>query len=103
NVAGRATLRTAQAFDLTGSAVTALHVQSVNVATPAFATLRLEAPGGHYAEFFQQGGQLSFAFDGMNQGTTPYVPATHKWWRFRELGGGLLWETSADGSAFTIR
>lgn len=33
--------------------------------------------------------------------SVPYDPATHRWWSFREEGGTLHFEVSADGQSFT--
>ena len=35
--------------------------------------------------------------------TIPYLPIAHRYWRIRELGGDLLWETGKDGVAWTIQ
>ncbi|MFF5001696.1 hypothetical protein ACFY3G_02615 [Streptomyces phaeochromogenes] len=32
-----------------------------------------------------------------------YSPALHGWWRMREAGGSLFWETSADGHTWVVR
>ncbi|MEP7122964.1 MAG: hypothetical protein ABJE95_18700 [Byssovorax sp.] len=33
----------------------------------------------------------------------PYLPVAHRYWRIREIGGELLWETGSDGVAWTIQ
>lgn len=33
----------------------------------------------------------------------PYLPIAHRYWRVREIGGDLLWETGSDGVAWTIQ
>jgi hypothetical protein len=33
----------------------------------------------------------------------PYLPVAHRYWRIREIGGDLLWETGPDGVAWTIQ
>ncbi|MEQ9318930.1 MAG: hypothetical protein RIF41_07200, partial [Polyangiaceae bacterium] len=35
-------------------------------------------------------------------GTTPYVPAQHRWLRIRDDAGTLIWESSPDGQAWNI-
>jgi len=76
--------------------------QSVNVATPALSTLRIEA-AGHFADITEQNGYLIAGLDGASIGSTPYLPATHRFWRLRESGGALLWESSADGLTYMLR
>jgi hypothetical protein len=38
-----------------------------------------------------------------NIGTLSFVLATHKWWRLRESGGTVYWDTSTDGMTWTNR
>ncbi|MCC6994427.1 MAG: hypothetical protein IT370_07350 [Deltaproteobacteria bacterium] len=102
NAAGGATLYSRQAFDLQSSMLTVRLAQSVNPATSALATLRIEVPG-HYADLTVQNGQLGVGYDDMTLATMTYVPATHRWLRLRESAGQLFWETSADGVTFTPR
>lgn len=33
----------------------------------------------------------------------PYLPVAHRFWRIREIGGNLLWETGPDGVAWTVQ
>ena len=33
----------------------------------------------------------------------PYLPTAHRYWRVREIGGDLLWETAPDGTTWTVR
>jgi hypothetical protein len=33
----------------------------------------------------------------------PYLPVAHRYWRIREIGGDLLWETAPDGLAWTVQ
>jgi hypothetical protein len=33
----------------------------------------------------------------------PYLPMAHRYWRIREIGGELLWETGPDGVAWVIQ
>jgi hypothetical protein len=33
----------------------------------------------------------------------PYLPIAHRYWRIRETGGELLWETGQDGVAWTVQ
>jgi hypothetical protein len=33
----------------------------------------------------------------------PYLPAAHRFWRVRETGGHLLWETAPDGLTWTVQ
>jgi hypothetical protein len=33
----------------------------------------------------------------------PYLPSAHRFWRLREAGGYLLWETAGDGKTWTVK
>ncbi|MFS8071354.1 MAG: hypothetical protein ACMG6S_33710 [Byssovorax sp.] len=33
----------------------------------------------------------------------PYLPTAHRFWRVRETGGNLLWETAPDGLTWTVQ
>lgn len=33
----------------------------------------------------------------------PYLPVAHRFWRVRETGGQLLWETAPDGQTWTVQ
>jgi hypothetical protein len=35
--------------------------------------------------------------------TIPYLPIAHRYWRIREIGGFLLWETGSDGVGWTVQ
>ncbi|MFE5853208.1 hypothetical protein ACFQ61_08300 [Streptomyces sp. NPDC056500] len=35
--------------------------------------------------------------------TLAFDPAAHRWWRFRETGGTVYWETSPDAASWTVR
>lgn len=41
-------------------------------------------------------------FDG-SAVTLTYSAAAHRWWRLRESGGSLFWETAPDGGTWTVR
>jgi hypothetical protein len=36
-------------------------------------------------------------------GSVLYDPAQHAWWRIRESGGTLFWETAPDGKAWVVQ
>jgi len=58
-------------------------------------------------QFTAQQGRLFFVYR-INDVETdvldiPYNPSAHRWWQFREAGGMLYWETSTNGSGWTVR
>jgi hypothetical protein len=95
-------------YDLTGSSVTVEVPRMVSTAAKdAYAYLELysDSPIGSGLLFWQQGGTLS-AFIGPDSdhtsiADTGYVPSQHAWWRIREQGGVVYWDTSGDGREWT--
>jgi hypothetical protein len=63
--------------------------------------------GADLVEVQQVGKSLSFVMVvggvATDACTIPYLPIAHRYWRIRELGGHLLWETAQDGVAWTIQ
>jgi beta-glucanase (GH16 family) len=52
---------------------------------------------GNLTAQLQQAGSLT------NVGSVTYNATTHKWWRIRESGGSIFWDTAPDGSTWTNR
>ncbi|MEU9894231.1 hypothetical protein ACIBCS_27760 [Streptomyces phaeochromogenes] len=91
---------------------------SVKIATLPVAGAASECNAGVYVnsgtdgtragfEYNAVNGQLRLAsdvgyFDGSAVFLT-YNPALHGWWRMREAGGSLFWETSDDGHTWVVR
>jgi hypothetical protein len=96
---------TAQAYDLTATAVS-VEVPQVASANNAYSFFRLQNGVNDGVEFLAINGQLELRFEqsGSLQTLTSlgYDAAAHRWWRIREAGGMVVWETSPDGSAWTL-
>ena len=62
--------------------------------------------GADLVEVQQIGGSLRFVMVVAGLTTEacqiPYLPVAHRYWRVRERGGDLLWETAPDGVAWTV-
>jgi hypothetical protein len=63
--------------------------------------------GADLVEVHQIGKLLKFAMTvggvATDDCSIPYLPITHRYWRIREFGGDLLWETGSDGVAWIIQ
>jgi hypothetical protein len=100
---------TSHAFDLRGKSVVVRVPQMLNTAADAVAYLRLadfhQGPS-HYVGFFQRSGMLlaqSRTGGAETDVGTTYSATDHLWWRIRESGGTVFWETSPNGTSWTIR
>lgn len=53
------------------------------------------------------GGNVSFGsyvgFSDASLVVIPHIPSLHRWWRIRHASGRIYWETSADGTTWTVR
>jgi hypothetical protein len=80
-----------------------------DVPTPRYAGMLVVTGGPELdrLEISVAGGNMEFAYwiDGMPNyiGEIPYVPGKHVWWRIREDSGTTFWETSEDGTTFTVQ
>ncbi len=100
-------LRSFMRFDMREDALWVELSEMLNPAVNASAELVLTANWDDYVEFLQEGGELymkSWINDEL-QGEVriPYSATDHRWWRFRETGGRLYWDTSHDGGEWTTR
>jgi hypothetical protein len=104
NSIGEALVMSSRCYDLAGSS---LAVEAVEAAPgPETVTVvgLLPVGGPTLLQFFMQDGLLA----GFNhQSGTPvevfetaYSPVQHRWWRMREQGGSVFFETSPDGLAW---
>lgn len=63
--------------------------------------------GADLVEVHQIGPWLKFAMVvggvATDECTIPYLPIAHRYWRIREVGGDLLWETGSDGVAWVVQ
>jgi hypothetical protein len=112
NVGGFAGIRSAGVYTLTGShIVLRAYPPDANggVTTAAFSLLILTGTGGTDGGFIIDTAQnaiglyLREGFADPSPVFLTYSPTGHTWLRFRETGGSLLWETSPDGLAWTVR
>lgn len=94
-------------FDLRNDKVWLQLPQMVNTSTFATVELILTARWDNYVEFLQTNGELrmkSWVNDALDtEVAIPYDPVDHRWWRYREEGGRLYWDTSHDGGVWTER
>jgi hypothetical protein len=108
NGAGGAKLITASQYALTGSSITVRVPQVVSASGNATSMLWLgpsatawnDAVGfwfesGTLYAFYNRAGVTSTA------ATLAYSSTAHAWWRIRESGGMVFWDTSADGTTWT--
>jgi hypothetical protein len=81
--------------------------QVANVATSAQTFLSLHGPGNNAIVMLEEKGQLysrvTLGGTYQNLGSVLYSAQLHAWWRIRESGGTLLWETAPDGKTWTIQ
>lgn len=105
--------RTSRLFDVTDQGVTVELVEAL--AAPSTTALRVETPD-QWAGFEVTGDPdpmgdetmpvlaVRYRTDGSTTtlGTTPYVPAQHRWLRIRDDAGTLVWESSPDGMSWNV-
>lgn len=94
-------------YDLRDGAVWLEVPQMVNLATHAYAFLSAGPDPANQLAIVQLQGTLYFGarLGGADviMAQAPYDPALHRWWRIREAGGTVRWDTSPDGVAWTER
>jgi hypothetical protein len=93
-------------YDLTGSSFVVQVPQTANVATTAQTYIALNGQGANDIEMLEENGQLtariSVGGTDQNLASAAYDPTQHAWWRIRESGGTLFWDTSPDGKTWTV-
>jgi hypothetical protein len=94
-------------YDFRSDAVTVEVAQVANALTEARTFLVLAYDNQNYIELSQRQGQLSSVtvINGVTQtlSTLSYDPIAHRFWSLRDDGTNTYWETSPNGSAWTIR
>ena len=100
-------VQSASSYSLAGSSAY-LQVTGVpSAATHADAELLLLGGGGYYLRWVYEAGTLfaQYYLGGSVQTVTSfaYSSTTHRWWRIREAGGTVFWDTSADAATWTNR
>lgn len=96
----------ANVYDLTGSYAALKAVVVPSNSTQAQAYIKLALNGTNYIAFGKQAGNIYFQrqLAGVDSTTTlAYNSTDHRWWRIRESGGNILWDTSPDGLTWTNR
>lgn len=100
--------------DLTGSYLSFKLVQNVVFGLGSNQiSFTAQVDGSNLVEFVIQGGRdytdnanvtMRERVSGVNYDTSfTYDPAVHVWFRLREASGSIFWETSVDGSTWTVR
>jgi hypothetical protein len=87
----QAVIRVPQMIDVRSNAHVYFHAIDRNRAS-----VQIIQEGGELVARRQRGGDYQFIIDDL------YSTTKHLWWRLREGGGTLFWETSSDGRAWTI-
>ncbi len=100
-------VRSARPYTLTGSAGLVQARQVVSNAVGVNNRFTLLIDGSNSLDWWFEQGSL-FAFYTLNgvsttAATLSYDATQHAWWRIRESGGMVYWETSADSVAWTSR
>jgi hypothetical protein len=104
-----AAIETLNRYNLIGSSMSIRAVEVPNNLTQASATFtwRLDAAGNNWVRLVEQGGILyaERKVSGYQTaiGNVPYDPVAMLYWRIREHGGLIFFETSADSMAWTTR
>lgn len=100
-------LNSAVNYDLTGSSAYVQLVQRPNIGTGSTnAILMAQVSSGNFAEFILEGATLYFREQVAtvnSDGSVTFDPVAHAWWRLRESGGSIFWDTSPDGATWTNR
>jgi hypothetical protein len=93
------------AYDLTASSVYIDVPAITNFYPPVHYFLRVSDASNKSATlaFLGSTNQLEESADGIALQTTAYASATEVFWRLRESGGMLVWETGPSAAAFTVK
>jgi hypothetical protein len=97
----------AASFDLTGSALLVQVPETANTATHAQTYINLDGPAQNQISMIEEDGSLfaRITVDSTDQilGSFLYDSTEHAWWRIRESGGTLYWETAPDGKTWVVQ
>jgi hypothetical protein len=92
------------AYDLTSSQIYINIPAITSYYPPVSDFLRLSNAGGQFISLsFLGSNQLSEIASVAGAVTSSYVAANEGWWRLRESGGILYWETSPDSTTWNIK
>lgn len=95
-------------FDLTGSSLVVEVPQTPPSGLPGASFIGLDGPDSTELEMRLSGGQLELHVvlaggDDQKLGSVLYSAAAHRWWRIRESGGTVYYETAPDGKLWSTR
>jgi hypothetical protein len=94
-------------YDLTGSALLVQVPQTASTTANGQTYIELDAPANNSLSIVEENGSLYFRVTNagtyQNIGSVLYDPTQHAWWRIRESGGVLFWDTAPDGKAWTVQ
>jgi hypothetical protein len=94
-------------YRLTGSAILVQVPVVPTAATGAQAFVSLAAPGNNALAMVEENATLSarvtVAGTSTIVGSFSYDATQHAWWRIRESGGTIYWETAPDGKTWTTQ
>lgn len=95
-------------YDLTDSSILVEVTEMVALTPSIGAYFKAETADDDAVEISQWGGTLSFVYwlNGSMKNVVASVtwdPVAHRWWRIREAGGTIYWDTSPDGMAWMNR
>jgi hypothetical protein len=88
--------------DLRNSYVFIAVIQTTNTSSQAETFLRV-SDGSNMLAVVQKNGMLSFRDGATSLATITYDNVMHRWWRIHQQGSSILFETSLDGSSWTMR
>ncbi len=94
-------------FDLIGCHLLVEATAVPDPSTDALGALQIIIDGDDYLELLVGNGLLAFKVWTAGAlsfyADLPYDALAHRWWRMREENGFILYETSSDGAAWTLR
>lgn len=94
-------------YSLVGSSAYVQVAQVVNSSAPVDNNFALVQDPSNAVAWWFSGGTLSATRTSGGVKTTvstlSYSPSSHVWWRIRESGGTVFWDTSADGQTWTTQ
>lgn len=106
-------INTVDTWDLTGGAILFEMLQNANRGSSEYGSITFQAAvivdGSNRIEFLIGGGEgaeiklREVVNNTPSDSTIIYNSALHRWFRIREDGGDVYWETSKDGAVWSIR
>jgi len=95
-----ASLSPERLYDVRNSSVAIEIEQMLDSASDKVFDFFVRGLGADEAMFSWDTDMLRVKKNGMQVMSTPFSPTQHRFWRIRESGGNVTWETSADGVAY---